>query len=68
MTDNNKLSEFTMGYVVALSTLVNNDGVSGTALEMYGEIGEPTIKQLKAMDLNEFDLSNIKKIVKDLKQ
>jgi len=61
-----KLSKFACGYIVALSTIVHDDGIQPICIQMYEDIGSPTIKQLEQADLTEYDIEAIQKIIHDI--
>lgn len=60
-----KLSDFECGFICAMNSLANGHGIGTEVCELYREIGEPTVAQIKAADMGEYDIETIARIRKD---
>lgn len=59
-----ELSDFTCGYLTAISGLIAEEGKHSTyAWELYTQIGKPSIKAMKDRGFNEYDIDNIKDLI-----
>jgi hypothetical protein len=56
-----RLSDFTCGYICALSSYVHSEGVDTMAIELWEEIGRPTAAQAKKAELSEYDIEALEK-------
>lgn len=53
------LSEFECGYIAALATLYHSEGTTTAVMEMFDEIGRPTLDHVAAAGLSEFEADAI---------
>lgn len=57
-----KLSDFECGFICAMNNLAKGHGIGTEVCELYRDIGRPTVAQIKAADMGDFDIEIIKHI------
>lgn len=56
--------DFTMGWLVCLSSMIGGHGVSTQAEELFEQIGRPTAKEVRRLGLSEYDRGNLNEVRK----
>jgi hypothetical protein len=65
MSDQPELKdEFTSGYLICLSLLIGAFGNSTEAEHLFREIGSPTAKEVRRLNLCEYDRRNLSEVRK----